>query len=79
MTNNRHGGSAGKLKLSMGDLDASLDSFLVEAPAAGMRGPVAAAEDTVALNCTNAATCNVKCGPTAYWECGPTSVYSTCL
>lgn len=78
MANDKLRDSAGKLRLSMGDLNASLDSFLVQAPATDLRGPVVAAEDTAALNCTNAATCNIKCGPTAYWECGPTSVYYTC-
>jgi hypothetical protein len=48
----------------MDDLNASLDSFLVEPPVAGIRGRVFAAEDTEA-----GYTCNVKCGPSAYWEC----------
>lgn len=57
-----------KITLSMEDLEASLDSFLVEPPKAARRG-VVAAEATLELNCTGGATCNFKCGPTAYWEC----------
>ena len=63
-----------KITLSMEDLNASLDTFLVEPPAYARRGQVIAREDTVELNCTNGATCNFKCGPTAYWECGETSI-----
>lgn len=57
-----------KFTLSMDDLNASLDSFVVEPPSTA-RGRVVAAEATVEINCTNGATCNFKCGPTAYWEC----------
>ncbi len=73
-----HGAPSRKIKLTINELNASLDSFLVESPETATRGQVVSAEDTAALNCTNAATCNFKCGPTAYWECGPTSLNGTC-
>ena len=64
-----------KITLSTDDLTASLESFLVEPPA---RGRVVAAENTVDIDCTGGATCNFKCGPTEYWECGVTSVATGC-
>ncbi|MBB4634286.1 hypothetical protein [Longimicrobium terrae] len=68
-----------KMALSMADLDASLDSFLVEPAELGVRGRVYAAEITEAANCTlGGFTCNEKCGETGYWQCGPTSIYTTC-
>ena len=66
-----------KITLSMEELNASLDSFLVEAPT-DRQGRVVAREDTFEIDCTNGATCNFKCGPTAWWECGPTSIASGC-
>jgi hypothetical protein len=72
----RHPGSparaSAKITLSMDELGASLDSFLVE-PEAARRGHVIAAEETA-----SGVTCNFKCGPTAYWECGETSVAQGC-
>jgi len=62
-----------KITLSMDELNASLDSFLVEPLEGGTRGHVVAAQETAA-----GVTCNFKCGPTAYWECGPTSLEGTC-
>lgn len=67
----------GKITLSMEELSASLDSFLVE-PRGTRRGRVVAAEDTAEINCTGGATCNFKCGDTAYWECGDTSLPGGC-
>ena len=66
-----------KITLSMEDLNASLESFLVQ-PQASRRGRVVAAEDTFDIDCTEGATCNFKCGATEYWECGPTSVAQGC-
>jgi hypothetical protein len=66
------------ITLSMEELESSLDSFLVEAPESAVRGRVVAASDTYDLDCTNGATCNFKCGPTNYWECGPTSIATGC-
>ena len=74
----RLGGPTRKITLSMDDLNASLDSFLVGPPPVPVRGPVVAREDTAELNCTDGATCNFKCGPTAYWECGETSLEYGC-
>lgn len=70
--------ASAKLTLSMDDLNASLDSFLVEPQQATRRGRVVAAADTYDLDCTEGATCNFKCGETAYWECGVTSVATGC-
>ena len=71
-----------KITLSMDELNASLDSFLVEPPEAATRGHVVAAGSTEAQDCTfgcsDGVTCNWKCGDTAYWECGPTSVAEGC-
>ena len=72
------GRPARKITLSAEELSASLDSFLVGAPEILARGPVVAREDTFDIDCTDGATCNFKCGPTAYWECGPSSFEATC-
>ncbi|HYH82617.1 MAG TPA: hypothetical protein VEX86_22690 [Longimicrobium sp.] len=54
---------------ALDDLDAALDALQVVPLGDDVLVRTPHADVTLELMCTGAATCNVKCEPTGYWDC----------